>query len=240
MWKQLYVYCRARNLTTKLYCHLGPKAQICIIFTTRKMPFPLMFWLTFELKWAKTFFFLTFSCKISLPFKYISTIVPNVSLMRVKLDLSNIKKKFFKKAIILRCWPFLFLTSEHFFCIKKSYKEIWGIYRFSHVFEGFLVFSCCWWLFYFILFLKSRQGSKEKLDFPPLVFGIVIEIPRTYSILRLRLLSKNLPAHFPKHMLSVLLTGVHLLTQCVCFLQLIWTGSMMMSSVTAALPGITQ
>ena len=40
-------------------------------------------------------------------------------------------------------------------------------------------------------------------------------------------------------MLSVYATVVHWVTQCVCFLQLTWTGSMMMSSVTAALLGTT-
>ena len=55
----------------------------------------------------------------------------------------------------------------------------------------------------------------------------------------LRLSSQNLPTLLPKCMLSVYATVIHLVTQCMCFLQLTWTGSTMMSSVTVALPGIT-
>ena len=73
----------------------------------------------------------------------------------------------------------------------------------------------------------------------PLVFGVIVEVPWIGSIPGLRLSSQKLPTLLPKCMLSVYATVVHLVTQYMCFLQLTWTGSTMMSSVTVALPGIT-
>ena len=86
---------------------------------------------------------------------------------------------------------------------------------------------------------KSWTWLSIRPSHSPLGLGVVVEVPWIGSIPGLRLSSQNLPTLLPKCMLSIYASVVHLVTQCVCFLQLTWTGSTMMSSVTVARPGTT-
>lgn len=108
----------------------------------------------------------------------------------------------------------------------------------------FLKVFCFLFLFSLLLltffFFEGQIGSKEKLDFPSLVFGVVTEIPRIDSSPGSRLSSQNLPSLFAKMCAECVCHSRALAYTMLCFLQLTWTGSMMTSSVTVALPGITR
>lgn len=142
---------------------------------------------------------------------------------------------FFKiKAMILNCWTFRFLSSELFFFCKAqgNLSQDIGLAKLLRVFHFFL--CCCWFFFW------RADRIKRETKFSTFGVWVVTGSQRQTQSLVKFVLSES-SRSVPKNTCwACLFTAMRFVTWCVCFFQLTWTGSMMMSSVTVALPGITR